>query len=98
MSGRLEIPEDYGYEMWQPMETAPKDRAILVCDATEHPDDWDGTVAVVWWDENLDTWDNWIVGIADDSDDWCSYKCEPTHWMELPIAPPEVVSNMDENQ
>lgn len=62
-----------GASRWQPIETAPKDREILVYD--------EGVILITLWmeDETLGTgwWDHGLMVPA------------PTHWMPLPPAPSE---------
>lgn len=68
---------------WQPIETAPKDRWVLLaykghttlgCWATdvEHGADWEGQLGMAGWCAI-----EWPNGEAP----------EPTHWMDLPEAP-----------
>lgn len=60
---------------WQPMETAPKDRPILVCLFGD-------TIMVVEYDEYADPMFPWSTL------DGPNYmKDSPTHWMPLPECP-----------
>ena len=71
---------------WQPIETAPKDRIVLLYRPTAH--DW-GKVTPGKWDAQphhkkpAPYWDMWIkIGGKYESRLW-----EPTHWMPLPEPP-----------
>jgi hypothetical protein len=60
---------------WQPLETAPKDREVLMFDMS------DGSVSHIWiaeWDWNLNKW------VAEDTDDLME---TPILWMPLPKKP-----------
>lgn len=78
-------------KVWNPIETAPKDRAILVCGGTWTSDDGYGDEyaldrpKIARW---LDHKDGWHVGngYAHDVEHWAA----PTHWAELPAWPIEV--------
>lgn len=68
--------------MWQPIETAPKDRDIYVCGlvklwADSCPFAWQGEVC---WDSEEE---GWITGGYDDSGD--HLYVEATHWVESRI-------------
>lgn len=72
---------------WQPIETAPKDRAILVWDG-EHID------LVAWEIINIDrTIGTWSVQARGTNAEWGEYgdpepRVEsPTHWISLPEPP-----------
>lgn len=58
-------------EGWQPIETAPKGRAILVVDELD--------IYIVFWHPMNHNWQ--IKNAASD------YVKDPTHWMELPEGP-----------
>lgn len=71
---------------WQPIETAPKDKQILL---------WNGECVIGWWETGRE-----FPG-SPHFNDWCKgelgagtgYDCgydrvyNPTHWMPLPLAP-----------
>lgn len=72
--------------MWQPIETAPKDKMILLYRPTAF--DW-GKVAPGKWDAQKNHakpkpfWAIWLrIGGTHESRHW-----EPTHWMPLPEPP-----------
>jgi len=64
---------------WQPMETAPKDRAVLL---------WNGAVNVGEWGGVIEDWLALIEGdiVAFDNGDLARVHA-PTHWMPLPDPP-----------
>ena len=71
---------------WQPIETAPKDRPILLLV--------NGEVLPGLWHETpfreIRDSDGFYVGQHDAQAFWCAYvmgECEPTHWMPLPAPP-----------
>lgn len=65
------------WAMWRPIATAPKDRNFLGWEANaELPCD------VVWWDENNSNGPGWSYGDH-------GFRCNPTHWMEIPKGPEE---------
>jgi hypothetical protein len=68
---------------WQPIETVPSMRNVLMWAATDIGDD--GTIknwkmATGWWSDGHGTW-VW------DGHPIKSYNVKPTHWMELPEPP-----------
>jgi hypothetical protein len=67
---------------WQPIETAPKDRRILVFEPGDC--DEEGFIDVVHWymGDTEDYWADW---------DW-KKSCNPTHWQPLPAPPLEKAS------
>ena len=78
---------------WQPIETAPKDKSILLgCDYDRYGKQ---RVTLGWWAERYSESSvsgKWIEGEAFDFDEceWSPMRVEfrPTHWAPLP-APPE---------
>jgi hypothetical protein len=65
-------------EQWQPVETAPKDREILLTDARTAE-----AYAVAQFDTNKQGEGRWFTA------DGAGYHFEVfTHWMELPAQPP----------
>ncbi len=58
---------------WQPIESAPKDRTLILC--------WDGRARVIcdWCDGG---WD-----VTHDTEDYSWADYAPTHWMPLPEPP-----------
>lgn len=76
--------------MWQPIETAPKDRAVLV-----HPATWnERTASIAKWD--MDQYAKKPRPYWSRDDDLgkvtISRERPPTHWMPLP-APPLLPDN-----
>lgn len=64
---------------WQPIETAPKRKFILVIADETYP-----VCAINWTGEqNIWNFDTWIMNSDDNSPLWF----EPTHWMPLPKLP-----------
>ena len=78
---------------WQPIETAPKDAAMLLLLKRGHPEDYHSRVVVSFWGDRLsglfDTeencWLNWHEGF--DGDSVWAVVSDPTHWMPLPEPP-----------
>lgn len=79
---------DAQYGVWQPIETAPKDGALIL--ACVHPNR-----MFVWWQraDGKEPYEScagngagWVDGTTDSFDDYCIYA--PQHWMPLPEAPP----------
>lgn len=65
---------------WQPIETAPRDRDILVFCLDDEPQ-----VVVAYWFE-VPEWAGWMY--ADDALSGLQPEgCEPTHWQPLPEPP-----------
>lgn len=72
---------------WQPIETAPKDRVILVNDTTGAAP-W---AAARWcsfesYSAHVDAWEGWVYDdelLADSNSDG---PC-PTHWLDIPTPP-----------
>lgn len=68
---------------WQPIETAPKDTWLLVCDIER-------IEFAVWRSHKLTERDGYPV-YSDDVSGMGGYECEcdisPTHWMPLPEPP-----------
>ena len=58
---------------WQPIETAPKDGAIVLVFIG-------GIMGTGFWDDEVDDWElcGYLIGSA-----------KPTHWMPLPDPPEE---------
>ena len=68
--------------MWQPIETAPKDRFLLLCGPSGYiiiP--WVFVTGCMYSDYHVG---RWVDHANDDLSDW---GFEPTHWMPLPEAP-----------
>lgn len=72
---------------WQPIETAPKDRRVIVVDA-------DGRVEIAYWQENPRVWEDQPQGpcwtVFEPEDYFYAYHLiahPPTHWMPLPEPP-----------
>ena len=65
---------------WQPIETAPEGRDILVyCEKT-------GEMFVVFWAMQVDNGKyNWVIARANDGT--CFICNNPSHWMPLPDHP-----------
>lgn len=65
---------------WQPIETAPKDRHILV---------WTGErQCVAWWVTHIESGgDEWCLAMGPDGDCLLMTK-HPTLWRDLPDDPP----------
>jgi hypothetical protein len=63
---------------WQPIETAPKGRAVLVACEFDYPGDWRIKLGS-YLPDHPDQFHGWLIHGA-------SWK--PTHWMPLP-QPPE---------
>ena len=68
---------------WQKIETAPRDRFILVCCEYELGDksDYESGISVVWAEEK-----GWAVATDDDAG-IIYINGEPIHWLPLPAAP-----------
>lgn len=70
-------------EAWQPIETAPKDRAILVIGGTWHDDTSHTGNEYPLHDWALASWRNgWWIGYGEAANAEC--WAEPTHWAPLP--------------
>ena len=68
--------------MWQPIETAPKDRFLLLCGPSGYT-----TIPLVFTTGRMCSdyhAGRWIDHANDDLSDW---GFEPTHWMPLPAPP-----------
>lgn len=61
---------------WQPIETAPKDRAVLAWSI----DFFASVIEIVWWEEDNSDGPGWALGDS-------GFRCTPTHWMPLPEPP-----------
>lgn len=80
LAGEAPMPEDVRIKAldWQPIETAPKDRAILLwwpqqyhCPVVGH------------WGDKWSPWIGWkVTGWTHEK-----FQTEPTHWMPLPQSP-----------
>ena len=73
MPAREEIMND-----WQPIETAPKDRDIIVFIPTGYE-----KIDIVRWERNEWWGDHWMNARCVDE----GRAGTPTHWMELPSDP-----------
>jgi hypothetical protein len=80
---------------WQPIESAPKDVAILVCGGTYYDsgttfgDDYPfQSVEIVSWYH-----DQWRGPNSGGHDEFYYYK--PTHWMSLPETPTSVAAGRE---
>lgn len=67
------IAELEAAQQWQPIETAPKDRQILLAAQFDHENDW--RIKTGWWNDEIDEWH--VLGAS-----W-----SPTRWMPLPAPP-----------
>ena len=72
---------------WQPIETAPKDKAIMLCVAGWQP------CSGRWWPfdscwASFD-WEGHFESDQEMSDYVARSSYEPTHWMPLPPSPQE---------
>ena len=63
---------------WQPIETAPEDRDVLVWCAYEHPDSTVPGYCIIAMQCSPG---RWLTLAGNDVE-------QPTHWMELPEPPP----------
>lgn len=78
---------------WQPIETAPKDRAILVSWPNDGSEEWKGDprVRVAYWDEDapmhLGYGDTGWTDVTTGEGCYCHYGAVPTHWLPLPDPP-----------
>lgn len=69
----------FGYGVWQPIETAPKDKEILIY---KNGDQYCGYFA-----KNIMTDDEgWVIANFGDNGEQLLVR-DPTHWMPLPDAP-----------
>jgi hypothetical protein len=80
------MPHPMSETRWEPIETAPKDKAIMLCIAGWQP------CCGRWWPfdscwVSFD-WDGHFESDQEMSDYVARSSYEPTHWMPLP-APPE---------
>lgn len=80
-SPNFELPTHSGLT-WRPIETAPKDRDILVCDARTL----DGCCQVVCWDDSADDESMWRWATSDGP---TFHRLAFTHWLPLPKPPAE---------
>jgi len=70
---------------WQPIETAPRDRRILVIGEA-------GTMHVASWSQNPFTGHkSWLIVRTDDKGN--CLVMQATHWQPLPEPPKEITSN-----
>lgn len=68
--------------MWQPIETAPKDRFLLLCGPSGYTTTpWVFATGCMYSDYHVG---RWVDHANDDLSDW---GFEPTHWMPLPELP-----------
>jgi hypothetical protein len=70
---------------WQPIETAPKDRYILICEANEPA--WAGNMFVAKWFGDDETACFWTSGGPNGGIDLEPRIYSFTHWMPLPEPP-----------
>ena len=79
-------PESDAADCWMPIETAPKDRLVLLYRPTALP--WAMVTVGRWHDQRHHKkpkpfWEIWLkIGGIGESRAW-----EPTHWMDLPSPP-----------
>lgn len=76
---------------WQPIDTAPKDRDIIVCGRYDGP-------CVVRWNEYTRRWRGVFQGfpaIQGQGDTWTEYhETGPvTHWMPMPNPPKDLYND-----
>lgn len=83
------MSEEFKFGTWYPIESAPKDRDIIVCggayqyDAETYPSDYpiDEACMARWSSE-----EKWFGGYGSEYDG--AYWLRPTHWMPKPTPPP----------
>ena len=78
----MSINEDPANNSWMPVETAPKDKVVLLCGPSGYP-----TTPLVFTTGIMRSnyrAGRWIDHANDDLVDW---GFEPTHWMPLPTPP-----------
>jgi len=72
-------------DQWQPIETAPKDRRILLYQSggggEYYTPAWQKIFTGFWWDDWYENEHFWTA------DEDRGFEVNPTHWMPLPAPP-----------
>jgi hypothetical protein len=84
----IEAMREPGVNEWQPIETAPKDRRVLVFVPGERSN-WTGVFTAWAYTYGWITGQEYEPGDDETADGTVSLKLDPTHWMPLPRDPPK---------